>query len=171
MHDFKETIQKYKNQVYTQCYYSLDSREDAEDATQEVFFKMWKKWNQLKGENIRAWLYRVARNTCMDAHRKKQRNRTIQTGQDFDSLLSRTPNQQPNPRSHAHSKELQGKIKSALNKLREPHKSIVILREIQNRSYAEISNILEIPLSTVKVYLYRGRRMLRDLLREKVAHE
>ena len=64
------------------------------------------------------------------------------------------------------SERLREKILTSVNALKEPYKSIVVLRELQDLSYEEISEALELPLTTVKVYLHRGRRTLRKALHE-----
>ena len=66
------------------------------------------------------------------------------------------------------SRELRDTLEEALAAIEEPYRSIVVMREIQDMTYAEIVDALEMPLNTVKVYLRRGRRMLRDALRGKV---
>ncbi|MCK5406646.1 MAG: sigma-70 family RNA polymerase sigma factor, partial [Candidatus Krumholzibacteria bacterium] len=66
------------------------------------------------------------------------------------------------------SRELRDALESALATVDEPYRSIVVMREVQDMTYAEITEALEIPLNTVKVYLHRGRRMLRVALRGKV---
>ncbi len=62
-------------------------------------------------------------------------------------------------------------MQAALGEIREPYRSIVVLREIEDLKYEEIAAALELPLNTIKVYLHRGRRMLRQRLREFVKHE
>jgi RNA polymerase sigma-70 factor (ECF subfamily) len=70
--------------------------------------------------------------------------------------------------SMVQARETRDTLEAALATLDEPYRSIVVMREIQDMAYAEIVNALEMPLNTVKVYLHRGRRMLREALRGKV---
>ena len=73
---------------------------------------------------------------------------------------------EPSPEAVAEASELRTRIHDALADLQEPYRSIVIFREIQDMKYDEISESLELPLNTVKSYLHRGRRMLREKLSE-----
>jgi RNA polymerase sigma-70 factor (ECF subfamily) len=67
--------------------------------------------------------------------------------------------------------ELRARIQSALAGLNEPYRSVVILREIQDLKYEEIAQAVDLPLNTVKSYIHRGRKMLREELREIVSHD
>jgi RNA polymerase sigma-70 factor (ECF subfamily) len=62
-------------------------------------------------------------------------------------------------------------VRCAIADIDDPYRSLLILREIQEMSYSEVADALDMPLERVKVYLHRARRMLRDLLREKISHE
>ena len=76
----------------------------------------------------------------------------------------------PDPEVAARASESGRRLLAELARLREPAKSVVILREIQGLSYQQIAEVLELPLSTVRVSLHRGRRRLRGLLREVYPH-
>jgi RNA polymerase sigma-70 factor (ECF subfamily) len=77
---------------------------------------------------------------------------------------------EPSPEQQTETNEMREHIRSALTRIEEPYRSIVILREIQEMKYDEIAKSLELPLNTVKSYLYRGRRMLRNQLKETLSH-
>jgi RNA polymerase sigma-70 factor (ECF subfamily) len=78
---------------------------------------------------------------------------------------------QPSPEQDLESQEFRSQLEAALLEIQEPHRSIIILREIQDMKYEQISETLGLPLNTVKVYLHRGRRQLRDVLRKRMPHE
>jgi RNA polymerase sigma-70 factor (ECF subfamily) len=82
--------------------------------------------------------------------------------------MERAASPMPGPAALAETADFEAHVKEALRDLPEPYRSIVILREIQDLKYEEIGAALEMPLNTVKVYLHRGRRKLRDRLRERV---
>lgn len=168
MDDFRDIIDQYRNLVYTLAFYSTGQEEDAEDVTQESFIKLWKHWDQVRGSNVKAWLVQVTRNGCIDLFRKRNRTTTSNTENDYDTAIAITPDNRPDPRENAHSNELRQQIQKALTGIEEPYRSIVILREINDMSYKEISEQLDIPLNTIKVYLHRGRKMLRERLQEGV---
>ena len=85
-------------------------------------------------------------------------------------MLEAAPSTAPGPQNQAEGAEFRERLKKALGQLPEPHRSIVVLREIQGLAYDEIAAAVDRPLNTVKVYLHRGRKMLREQLREEAAY-
>ena len=170
MEQLRTIIEQYRHRIFTMCYYYLGQSEDAEDLTQEVLVRLWKHWERVHDNNVEPWLIRVTRNLCIDALRNRHSHRARITKDGFDTAVEKAPDQQPDPRSRLQLSELQEQLKLALTRISEPYRSIVILREIQHLSYTQISEILDMPLNTLKVYLHRGRRMLRDMLRERMHH-
>ena len=73
MASYTEAIDRYRQRVFSFAYYSLRTREDAEDITQDVFIKLWQHWNKIDHERLGAWLMRVAHNAVVD-HVRKQKN-------------------------------------------------------------------------------------------------
>ncbi len=157
---FRWLCEEHRDRIYTFAFYYMGNREDAEDITQEVLFRLWQHSSHMDDRNVAAWLTRVARNACLDALRKRRRYRSVVSAQDPDPALQRTAAPEV---CHV---DLRRQLEAALTRLESPYRDIVILREIQGLSYQEISQNLEMPLNTVKVYLHRGRRRLRALLRE-----
>ena len=168
---FRELVDRHRDRVYTFAYYSLGNREEAEDATQEVLLRLWKHWRELDDKTAAAWITRVARNVCIDVIRRRRTYRTRfvanSDGDDFVTAISA----EPSPEERLHTSELQFHIKRALIEVREPYRSVVILREVQDMKYEEICDALDLPLNTVKSYLHRARRMLRDQLRDTIEHD
>ena len=166
---FRELAGRYQDKVYTFVYYSLKSREEAEDVTQEVLMKLWKHQNEVNPDKLTAWVMRVARNAVIDASRRRQtRGAVIAGGADFEVAEQLVAAPGSSTESMVQARETRDALEAALATLDEPYRSIVVMREIQDMAYAEIVNALEMPLNTVKVYLHRGRRMLREALRGKV---
>lgn len=169
MHHLSDIIEKYRHQIYTLCYYHLGKSEDAEDVTQEVLVRLWKNWGKVNGNSVHAWLVRVSRNACVDMARKRESYRTVAGKESYEAVSAGAADDQPDPRALLELADLRKQVKLALGEIDEPYRSIVVLREIQGMTYAEISEALEISVNTVKVYLHRGRRMLRDQLRERMS--
>ena len=153
---FRRLCQEHRDRIYTFAFYYMGNREDAEDITQEVLFRLWHHGLCMDDESVAAWLTRVARNACLDALRQRRRYRPVFSTQDPEPVLAVEPV----------DVDLRRQLEAALTRLESPLREIVILREIQGLSYREISQSLKLPLNTVKVYLHRGRRRLRDLLQE-----
>ena len=167
---FKSVADEYRHQLYTFSHYYLGRGEDAEDVTQEVLVRLWKNWGKFDPEKLQAWLFRVARNACMDCLRKRKRYRAMVAEGDYDAFVSAAPDEQPDPGLASEQNDTQQYIVATIQNISEPYRSIVLLREVHEMPYGEISETLGIPLNTVKSHLHRGRRMLRELFREKVAH-
>ena len=162
-------MRRYQNRVFGFAYHYLGNREEAEDVTQEVFIRLWKHRENIDEEQPLGWLLRVTRNASVDAIRRRktyQRSVSVNT-----ELVDFAHGNQPLPDTNAESSDFRRHLLDAVEKLSEPYRSIVILREIQELKYQEISSSLELPLSTVKVYLHRARKMLRNQLHEVLQRE
>jgi RNA polymerase sigma-70 factor (ECF subfamily) len=169
---FRRVVEQHRNRIYTFAIYSLGNREEAEDVTQEVLLRLWKHWEGLNPETLSAWVSRVTKNACIDAMRRRRAysSRVVAVNGEGDELFDGI-SQGPSPESLAHSAELRDRIRDALARIQEPYRSVIILREIQDLKYEQISDALDLPLNTVKSYLYRGRRMLREELGGSLSHE
>lgn len=139
------------------------------DVTQDVFIRLWEHRDALEQERILGWLLRVARNACIDAIRKRNVRRSVDETEDF--TLDSLPSDVSQPDRDASASLFRERLAKALDALGEPHRSIVVLREIQEYKYEEISEVLNLPLNTVKVYLHRARKSLRKELGEVLRHD
>ncbi len=164
---FSELVDAHQNRVYSFAYYLLGSKEEAEDVTQEVLLRLWKNIETVHREVAGSWLSRVTRNACFDRlRRRRSHNRIFATSLDAPGIEPATTALDDNPEARTNAWDVQRHLRQALAEIAEPHRSIVILREIQGMKYVEIAELLEIPLNTVKTYLHRARRTLRKQLRE-----
>ena len=168
---FSELVEEHQNQVYSFAYYLLGRKEEAEDVAQEVVLKLWKHIDSVQDEAAGAWLSRVTRNACFDRLRQhRSRNRVFGASLDAPGPEPATQAHADDPEGGARAWDVQRHLRKALAEIAEPHRSIVILREIQGLKYVEIAELLELPLNTVKTYLHRARRTLREQLREVHAY-
>ncbi len=162
-------VVELRGRVYTLAAYLLGDHEEAQDVTQEVLIRGWQHAQEVAEDRLGAWVLRVTRNRCIDVLR--QRHRTLQWQRQLEpELAPLVADTGPNPEAVASGGELRLALATALSELPEPHRSVVILREIQGLSYREIADILEMPISSVRVTLHRGRRKLRDKLRGEYRH-
>lgn len=162
MRRYKAMVERCRHRIYSMACHSLGSREEAEDVTQEVLLRLWEHWGELSERHVLPWVIRVTRNACLDLHRKRQTRQ---------ALLAQHQEERPGM-SHSESSfetgagmdraDFRSQVNAALAEVEEPYRSIVILREIEDLTYQQISAAMEMPLNTVKVYLHRGRRMLRE---------
>jgi len=167
--DFDAAVATHGRRVFTLSVYLLGDHQEAEDVTQEVLIRLWRGGHKVAPERIGAWLLQVTRNACIDLIRKRKRDGAVLCDSDPNGVehLRETS---PGPERLLSASRLGENIRRALEKLSEPHRSVVILREIQGLSYQEISDVLEMPLNNVRVNLHRGRRRMREELGEVHDH-
>jgi RNA polymerase sigma-70 factor (ECF subfamily) len=164
---FRKIAEAHRDRIYTFALYSLRRPEEAEDVTQDVLVKLWQHGNRVDVENLSAWVMRVTRNAVIDVmRRRRSRAAVIADEVDYD-LASHYASDDSRTDYGVESREFHEALEAALASLDDPYRSILVMREIQQLKYSEICEALDIPLNTVKVYLHRGRRMLREALKGK----
>jgi len=163
-------VEGHRDRIYTFAFYFLRNREDAEDVTQEVLIRLWKHWRRLEGDHLRAWLMKVTRNLCCDTSRRRTTRGRVEGYDGGDVAVEIAESPAANPEQATEAADFRRRLTAAIKSLPEPQKSIVILREVQGLTYDEIASVVGRPLNTVKVYLHRGRKLLREALREEVAY-
>ena len=166
---FERIVRTHQDRVFSFAVYLLGDRTEAADVTQEVLIRLWRHREALDEDRLLAWLLRVTRNACIDALRRRTARRNVEApaADGFDRAAARAPM----PDAEAEAADFQRHLEQALHRLPEPHRSIVFLREVQELRYDEISGTLDLPLNTVKVYLHRGRKMLRTHLADVLHRE
>ncbi len=165
---FRKLAEEYKDRIYTFAFYSLRRQEEAEDVTQEVLIKMWQHRDNIDPERMSSWVMRVARNAVIDVARRRQTRAAVFADGVEVEVAANYVASGSSSETALERRELSESLEAALASIEEPYRSIIVMREIQDMKYAEIVDAVEMPLNTVKVYLHRGRRMLREALRGKV---
>ncbi|MEW6712068.1 MAG: sigma-70 family RNA polymerase sigma factor, partial [Candidatus Riflebacteria bacterium] len=147
-------------------YRFFNDENDAMDATQEVFIKIYRALPGFEGRSsLKTWIYRIASNTCITMAEKRRREK--------DGLLQTIINWWSDRNVETPEEELidnetrqlnQKMVAEKLEKLPETYRMPVILKDIEGLSLEKISEILEVPVGTVKSRINRGRRMLQESL-------
>lgn len=164
---FRKLADTYRDKIYSFALYSLRRHEEAEDVTQEVLIKLWQNREGIDPDRMQAWVMRVTRNAVIDnARRRRTRVSVIDEGTDVE-LAANYAVTDPGIEEQMQNREFREDLRVALNNLDEPYRTLLVMREIQDLKYNEIVDAMGIPLNTVKVYLHRGRKMLRDALKHK----
>lgn len=155
---FADLFHQYKNLVYKIAYLMLDDADEAEDVLQEVFFQVYKSLSTFEHSKgaFTTWLYRVTVNECIN-RRRKHRLLTINLEKVSPLALADHP-------SFPDQLEDEEAIRQALSRLSEKLRAVVILRYYSGLSYAEIAQILNIPVGTVKSRLDLALKTLRKEL-------
>jgi RNA polymerase sigma-70 factor (ECF subfamily) len=165
---FTPIIHRYQGTVYRICYQIIQNREEAKDAVSEVFFKAYS--NLVRFDQARmfsAWLYRIAVNHCLSIVRRKKSESRYLKEQGKDSHLPAV-----GPSGTFLQEERNRSVSRFLNLIPGKFKSVLILKYYQGLTYAEISEVMNIPRNTVASYLLRGKKKLRKIMETKgVSHE
>jgi RNA polymerase sigma-70 factor (ECF subfamily) len=165
---FEEIVARYKKKVFSIAYRLLDSREEAEDAAQEVFLKIYRGIENLsEPATFEAWLRRVTINVCLDAIEKRKRSPKVQISLDGSEEETKgSADAASNPAKMLEEKEALNCLKKALARLDSVGRSAVVLRDVEEFSYDEIAASLEISLSAAKMRIHRARLAIQKLLEE-----
>jgi RNA polymerase sigma-70 factor (ECF subfamily) len=155
---YRQWVREYQHQAWTVARYILKDAQEAEDATQEAFVKLWKNQDNIDPERVRPWLIKVTRNGCLDRLRRRRDN------VEFDE--SHVATDVDGPMQGAADNEIGIWLKRAIEGLQEPYRSLVVLRDVNQHSYDEVAGMLELNLAQVKTYLHRARKQLREQLAE-----
>jgi RNA polymerase sigma-70 factor, ECF subfamily len=159
---YAELYVRRKSEVYTFCLRMLGGDADAaSDAFQEVFIKVYEKGDTFRdGTNVMGWLYMIARNTCLNVHRAKKPNDTIENHQ---SLMS--SDRTLAPEFSQEQSFLRDMLEKAIASLPEEFREPFILREFDGFSYSEIAEMTGTTLAITKVRIHRAKQKMREILR------
>lgn len=169
---YEELVLLYSKKIYNYCYGMTSSKENAEDLTQDVFIKVYKHISKFKKESqFSTWIYKIAHNACMDFFRKNKTSTAslIWINSEGEEEISEIPSEEKSLDEIVIAAEQREMVREAIGRLKPEYKSVVILRELRDMSYDEISKVLNMPLGTVKSYISRARAELKaELSREIV---
>jgi RNA polymerase sigma-70 factor, ECF subfamily len=165
-------VSQYHQPVYSLVYRIVNDPADASDTTQEVFLKVFRGMKQFNGQSsLKTWIYRIA------LHEASNRRRWWFRPEEQDSNPSPLPSREirealvdgrESPYESAVHEEVREHIEAELQNVPEPFRTTLILRDLEELSYEEISEITETSLGTVKSRLTRGREALRKRLEQYI---
>jgi RNA polymerase sigma-70 factor (ECF subfamily) len=166
-------IAQYHQPIYSLVYRIVDDPADAPDTVQEVFLKVFRGINRFNGESsLKTWIYRIALHEASNRRRwwfrHKGREQSIEPKDDLETSNSSARDtlvdSGASPLECAMRGELRAKVEEVLKELQEPYRTTVILRDIEELSYEQIAEVMEVSLGTVKSRLVRGRDALKKRL-------
>ena len=168
---FAEIVELYKDKIYYLGYRMLNNRHEAEDVVQETFLRVFKSLDRYDpDQKFSTWIYRIATNLSIDRLRKRKPTYSLdadmndQEGLDGYSML---PSDDRTPESEFMISETKQTVYDAIESLPAKYKSVMVLRYLQEMSLQEISDVLDMPVTTIKTRVHRGREFLRKKLESK----
>ena len=174
-YDFESEALQYMDQLFAAAMRMTRNPADAEDLVQEAYAKAFAAQDKFTpGTNLKAWLYRIQTNAFINTYRKKQREPQRSDADAIEDWQiaraeSHTSSGLPSAEEAALDSLGDVDIRDALSELPEDFRMAVYLSDVEGFAYKEIAEIMETPVGTVMSRLHRGRKMLRELLREYAA--
>jgi len=160
---FGEIVNRWERKIFALCYGMLNREDEAKDAAQDAFIAAYKNLSKFRGEaRVSSWLHRIAVNQCLTRKRReKTRSESF-----FDESESSEEKVFVAPARLTPSRQTeQGErimaVRSAVSALPPELRQIVVMKEFEEMTFQEISDVMEIPLSTVKSRLYTALKQLR----------
>jgi len=160
-------LSRFQQPVYNLALRLLNDPGDASDVVQEVFLKVFRNVGHFRRQSsLRTWMYRITVNESHNQRRWFFRHRSREVGlEDGVDACNRTvPDSSRSPFDYAYDRERQVLIENALARINPLFREVVVLRDVEDLSYEEIADVLQISLGTVKSRIMRGREALREEL-------
>ena len=168
--EFEAEAIPHKDILFNFALRTTGNADDAKDLLQETFMKAFRFWDKYeKGTNIRAWLFRIMKNSYINRYRKETREPGMVDYDDVENFYDsiRDDSTDSNDlQKRMYSNMLSDEVISALQSLPEDFRTVLILCDIEQLTYEEISDFLNCPIGTVRSRLHRGRKMLEEKLHD-----
>jgi RNA polymerase sigma-70 factor (ECF subfamily) len=161
---FTSIVTRHQDELYTMALRLLGNQSDAADVVQETFLRAYVRLPELRGATVRAWLFRVAINCSHDVQRRVIR-RPADSLEDSAGNIIDLPDPALGPEASMLARERADAIATALQSLPADFRAAVVLRDVNDLSYEELSHALRIPLGTAKSRVSRARALLATALR------
>ncbi|KXG73790.1 RNA polymerase sigma factor [Thermotalea metallivorans] len=163
-------LEKYEKYIYRLCYYYAHSKEDVLDLMQEVYIKIYRNMERFdENRPLLPWLKTLTVNVCLNFIRqKKVQALSVRISPDGEE---NSPEQWIACGTSIEQEitflDIKRSLEQAIKELPEDMKTAVILRHVEGMSYQQIAEVMDLPLGTVKTHLFRGRRLLKDRLKNE----
>ena len=169
--DFGAWMASEQRRIFLLCRRMLQDQEDADAATQDTFLKAWQALKRPESKELEdpgKWLTRIAVNTCLDRLRSKRWRfwQRRPDPEDEASILELAASTEPDAEDRVFARQIEGRLKSALERLSVRQRAAFTLRHYEDRSLAEIAELLDLDVGTVKVHLFRAVEKLREELHD-----
>ena len=166
---FERLVERYRDRVFRLAYGMTKSQSDAEEVVQEAFLNLFKSLSRFRGDSAPgSWIYRIAANAAL-MRLRQQRRKPLLSIEDYQPNLRQVAKDSiwPSglwsraPDKSVLSDELRHHIEAAVHKLPEKHRLVLLLRDVEGQSNAEVAEALSLTVATVKARLHRARMFVR----------
>jgi RNA polymerase sigma-70 factor, ECF subfamily len=168
--DFESEALPHMDVLYNFALRTTGNKDDAQDLLQETYLKAYRFWDKYeKGTNIRAWLFRIMKNSYINRYRKETKEPDKVDYDDIENFYNsiRAEHTDPNDlQAKLFDNLLSDEVARALESIPEDFRTVVILCDIEGLTYEEIAEFVEVPIGTVRSRLHRGRKLLQSKLLE-----
>jgi len=165
---FAEIVELYQDKLYRICYRMLGNKHEAEDIAQEAFVRAFINIHTFDtNRKFSTWLYRIGTNLCIDRIRKKKPDYYLDAevaGTEGLNMYSQISSKEELPEQEVLKMEMQDRVQYEISRLPDKYRAVIVLKYMEDLPLQEISDILEMPLGTVKTRIHRGREALRKQL-------
>lgn len=150
--DYNTAVDNYADNIYRFVLKHLKNVDVAKDVVQDTFAKVWVKHKDISAQKVKSYLFTTAYNTLIDVLRKEKYTDEVES---IDKHFSQ---------GELKNLDLQETLHNALNQLPDIQKTVILLRDYEGYDYAEIGKITHLKESQVKVYIFRARKKLKEIL-------
>jgi RNA polymerase sigma-70 factor (ECF subfamily) len=169
---YRELLHRYERPVFSLIYRMVRDRAGAEDLTQETFVKVLNALDSYRPEyKFSSWIFKIANNAAIDHLRRRDVDTlsldgapNARSADEIEATALQATDRGPTPLAELEARELGSAIERAIAGLRPEYRACILLRHVEGRAYEEISEVLDLPLGTVKTYIHRARLELRESL-------
>jgi len=163
---FGELVRRHQDRLYNAIYRVMDHAEDAHDVVQDAFLNAYQSLASFKGDSeFFTWLYRIAFNTAISQKRKRRVLLSIEPNREGDLPIEPLDeSERSRPGAALERSEEEARLNAALQRLSPEHRAVLVLKDIEDKKYEQIAEILSVPIGTIRSRLHRARLELRDLL-------
>jgi RNA polymerase sigma-70 factor (ECF subfamily) len=162
---FEQTIVPHLDAAYKLARWLTRNQQDAEDVVQEAYLRAFRFFDGFQGGDGRAWLLTIVRNTCLSW--LGRRTPSTSTSIEFDEHMHRTTDEAENVEDVLIRNSKIDSLRTCVGSLPIEYREVIVMRELQELSYREISEVTGIPIGTVMSRLSRGRARLLDCMEAK----
>jgi len=167
---FEEEAIPHMKLLYNYALRMTSDQLEADDLLQDTYLRAFRFYHKFeKGTNCKAWLFRIMKNCYINKYRKNKKEPSKVDYEDVQNFYDSIRNELVDPNDLEHkvfSNLLDDDLMNALNSLQDDYKTVVILCDLEDLSYEEIAEFLDVPIGTVRSRLHRGRKILQKKLQD-----